>query len=84
MATSSGDYSWLGDGWLGCGCWWEYGGEMPCDIYHRPAGLDVDYGTPTELCRETADNSGVFVRQWTKLTFTVNCNAGTSDIVMKP
>ena len=82
--TSSGDYSWLGYGWLGCGCGWEYGGKMPCDIYHRPTALDVDYGTPTELCHETADNSGVFVRQWTKSTITVNCNAGTSKIAMKP
>jgi hypothetical protein len=26
---------------------------MPCDIYQRPDSLDVDYGEPTELCKET-------------------------------
>lgn len=43
---------------------------MLYDIYHRPAALDLDYGEPTELCHETAANSGVFVRQWTVRTST--------------
>ena len=30
------------DGWMGCGCGWEHNGKMPCDIYQRPAALDVD------------------------------------------
>lgn len=80
--ASRGNYSWLGYGWLGCGCGWEYDGKMLYDIYHRPAALDLDYGEPTELCHETAANSGVFVRQWTKSTIRVDCNAGTSDITM--
>lgn len=49
-----GNYSWLGYGWMGCGCGWEHNGKMPCDIYQRPAQLDLDYGTPTELCTETS------------------------------
>lgn len=48
-----GNYSWLGYGWMGCGCGWEHDGKMPCNIYQRPESLDVDYGVPTELCKET-------------------------------
>ena len=44
---------------------------MPCDIYQRPKAFDVDYGVPTELCHETAENSGVFQREWTRSTVTV-------------
>jgi len=32
---------------------------MPCDLYLRPAALDVDYGVPTGLCGETSANSRV-------------------------
>jgi hypothetical protein len=79
--TTRGNFSWLGYGWLGCGCGWEYDGKMPCDIYHRPASLDVDYGVPTEFCQETEE--GVFTREWSKSTVTVDCNAYTSEIRMK-
>jgi len=48
-----GPYSWLGYGWMGCGCGWEHNGKMPCDIYQRPAALDLDYGTPTEVSPST-------------------------------
>ena len=81
--ASRGDYSWLGYGWLGCGCGWEYNGKMPCDIFHRPPALDVDYGIPTGMCVETGAGSGVFTRDWTKSTVTIDCNAYTSDIKMK-
>jgi hypothetical protein len=79
--ATRGNFSWLGYGWLGCGCGWEYDGKMPCDIYHRPALLDVDYGVPMELCHET--EAGVFTREWSKSTVTVDCNAYTSEIKMK-
>ena len=82
--ASRGNFSWLGYGWLGCGCGWEYDARMPCDIYQRPAALNVDYGVPTGLCAETASDSGVFVREWTKSTVSVDCNKYTSDIKMKP
>ena len=66
---------------MGCGCGWEHGGKMPCDIYHRPAAvLDRDYGEPKGLCSETQKD--VFVRHWTKSTVTVDCNAYTSTIQM--
>lgn len=50
----------------------------PCDIYQRPEALDLDYGVPTGLCKETA--AGVFEREWSKSTVTVNCNAYTSAV----
>jgi hypothetical protein len=37
--ASRGPYAWLGYGWMGCGCGWEYNGKMPCDIYQRPSDL---------------------------------------------
>ena len=79
--ATRGPFSWLGYGWMGCGCGWEHGGKMPCDIYQRPAALDEDYGIPTGLCRET--RPGQFVREWTKATVTVNCNTYTSKIDKK-
>ena len=82
--TSRGNFSWLGYGWLGCGCGWSNDGKMPCNVYPRPRALDLDYGTPTQLCQETAPGSGVFEREWTKSTVTVDCNAYTSEIKMKP
>ena len=29
--TSRGNFSWLGYGWLGCGCDWSNDGKMPCN-----------------------------------------------------
>ena len=26
--ATRGPYSWLGYGWMGCGCGWEHGGKM--------------------------------------------------------
>ena len=57
-------------------------GKMPCDIYQRPAALDLDYGTPTALCSETAPGSAVFSRNWSKSRVTVDCNTYTSHIRM--
>jgi hypothetical protein len=79
--AARGNYSWLGYGWMGCGCGWEFDGKMPCDIYQRPEGTDLDYGTPTALCSET--DSGVFTREWTKASVSVDCNTYTSEIKMK-
>ena len=40
--ASRGNYSWLGYGWMGCGCGWSDGAQMACDLYQRPAALDLD------------------------------------------
>eukprot|EP01052_Picozoa_sp_SAG31_P033519 SAG31_NODE_3800_length_3870_cov_2.092814_3_plen_62_part_00 len=54
---------------------------MPCDVYTRPPQLDLDFGQPIELCHEDAD--GLFTREWSKATVTVNCNSYTSEIKLK-
>jgi hypothetical protein len=67
-----GDYAWLGYGWLGCDLEYVY-----------PPEFNVDYGVPTGTCTETAPNSGVFTRDWTKATVQMNCNTYTGTITMK-
>ena len=64
---------------MGCGCGWDGGGRMPCDLYERPAALEADVGAPTELCHES---DGVFTRRWAKSTVTVDCNAYTAKVEM--
>ena len=81
--AARGNYSWLGYGWMGCGCGWEHNGVMPCNIYDRPAALDVDYGVPIGRVKETKQGSGIFHREWTKATVRVDCNAYDATITMK-
>ena len=59
--------------WLGCS-----------KFYHFPPELNLDYGTPTGLCKETAEGSEVFVREWSKSTVQMDCNTYTPTITMKP
>ena len=64
--------------------------------FPRPAALDVDYGEPAkardadgqetdadEYCHETAPNSGVFVREYTKASVQLDCGAFEAKITMK-
>merc|ERR1719331_1751610 len=67
-----GPYAFLGHGWLGCS-----------REYQVPEQINWDYGTPTGLCKETAPNSGVFVREWTKATIQMDCNTWTPKITLK-
>ena len=67
-----GPYALLGHGWLGCS-----------RDYQVPPELNGDYGEPTELCHETGTNTGVFTRDWTKSTITMDCNTWTPTITMK-
>jgi hypothetical protein len=71
-----GKYSYLGHGWLACS-----------REYQFPDALTFDYGIPipTEdsVCIETAVNSMIFTRDYTKATITLDCNTWTSSIVMK-
>ncbi len=57
-----GEYAWLGHGWLGCS-----------RDYTVPEQFSWDFGEPTELCSETAPNSGVFTRDWTKASIQMDC-----------
>eukprot|EP00759_Apiculatamorpha_spiralis_P046574 PhF_6_TR42883/c0_g1_i2/m.64969 len=66
-----GPYAVLGHGWLGCS-----------KHYLFPEELNLDYGTPIGLCQETAPNSGVFVRNWTKAAVKMDCNTWTPTITM--
>ena len=67
-----GPYAWLGHGWKGCS-----------KNYPFPPEFNVDYGEPTGLCRETAPNSGVFTREWSKATVTMDCKAWKGTITKK-
>ena len=51
--------------------------------YEFPPALNADYGVPTGLCTETAPNSGVFTRDWTKASVKMDCNAYKGTITMK-
>jgi hypothetical protein len=62
----------LGHGWLGCS-----------HFYVFPEELNGDYGEPTEICKETAPNSGVFTREWTKASVQMDCKTYTPTITMK-
>ena len=58
------------------------------DRYVFPDALNVDYGEPVGqgvagLCHETAPNSGVFARDYTKATVQMDCNTWTPTITMK-
>lgn len=76
-----GDYAWLGYGWLGCGCGWEDDGTLDCAGFPRPEGMDVEYGEPDGLCEEVVE--GVFVREWSGATVTMDCGSNKASIVMK-
>lgn len=67
-----GPYAWLGHGWRGCS-----------RQYLFPDELNVDYGVPSGLCKETAPNSGVFTRDFSKSTVQVDCGTWTPTITMK-
>ena len=70
---SRDDYAFFGHGWEGCSLNYEF-----------PAALSADYGVPVdELCRETAPNSQIFVREWTKSTIQMDCTSWTPTITMK-
>ena len=85
-----GPYSWLG--WGTWGMTWPFNpepahGELP-PLPHgvpRPPELDKDYGHPLEICHEqfSSDGSGVFVREWSKVRVTLDCNSFEAWIVEK-
>lgn len=64
----------FGYGWTGC-----------ADATHpftKPANLDVDYGEPLGFCEETGAGTGVFTREYTKSTFSLDCNSFTANITL--
>jgi hypothetical protein len=67
-----GPYSFLGHGWRGCS-----------KEYLFPYELNMDYGTPSGLCTETAPKSGVFTRDWSRVTVSMDCNTYTPSFKWK-
>eukprot|EP01052_Picozoa_sp_SAG31_P025410 SAG31_NODE_2226_length_6149_cov_9.156198_2_plen_260_part_00 len=68
-----GPHAWLGHGWSGCD-----------QVYERPLALDIDYGEPLGLCRETVPGkSGVFTREYSKSVVHLDCNSWSGNITIK-
>ena len=52
--------------------------------YLRPEALDKDDGEPVDsYCNETAPNSGIFVREWTKVSVQMDCGNWKAAITPK-
>ena len=66
-----GKYSWLGWGWMGCS-----------HEYYFPPEFNLDYGEPDGICQETSEK-GVFSREFSKASVTMDCNTWTPTIEMK-
>ena len=68
-----GPYAYIG--WGVWGVTWPgiYGQDTGSAPLPLPAELSADYGVPTGSCSETAPNSGIFVRKWSKATVQLNC-----------
>jgi hypothetical protein len=46
--------------------------------------FDVDYGEPIDaICHETAGNSSVFVREFSKATIQMNCSSWQPTVMFK-
>lgn len=70
-----GPFAWLGHGWHGCS-----------KDYPFPKELNLDYGEPTnggEVCKETGAGTGIFTREWTKASVTMDCNKWEGTVTMK-
>jgi hypothetical protein len=67
-----GNFAFLGFGWSGCG-----------NLVTFPEVLGSDFGVPSGFCQETGTNSGVFVRDWTKASVTMDCNTYKGSVTMK-
>lgn len=65
--------------------WWTANKTRPINFRQdlRPPEFEKDYGVPTNNCSETAAGSGIFVREWSKATVTVDCNTLAGHIVLK-
>jgi hypothetical protein len=66
-------YAYLGNGWTGCSREYEYPAKQ----------FNADYGEPLGLATETAKDSGIFVREWSKATVQMDCNSYTPKITFK-
>lgn len=67
-----GPYAWLGWAWSSC-----------VDPPPRPAALDKDYGEPLGICEERGGEPGVFTREYTKASVSLDCNKWVGAINAK-
>lgn len=68
-----GPFAWLGHGWKGCS-----------KNYPFPPEFNLDYGEPVDkVCKETAPQSGVFAREWSKASVQMDCNTWKPTITFK-
>jgi hypothetical protein len=74
-----GKYAWIGYSWSQC---WGWNGHKG-DYFLRPDEFDYEVGRPLELCHETAPGSGVWKRQWSKATATVDCHTMNATIKLE-
>jgi hypothetical protein len=59
--------------WTGCSRHYEYPAKQ----------FNADYGEPLGQATETAKDSGVFVREWSRVTVQMDCNTYTPKITFK-
>ena len=71
-----GAFAWIGYTWSQCWGWSGHKGEY----FLRLDEFDYDVGEPLELCRETAQGSGVWERRWSKATVSVDCSSMNATI----
>lgn len=68
-----GPFAWLGHGWMGCS-----------KDYPFPPEFNLDYGEPVDkICKETAPNSGIFTREWSRAVVSMDCSTYTPTITWK-
>ena len=88
--TARGPYAWLGWAWVGCAG--SRGPGFPNNDGVPPIHpgtkwhtkvLSTDYGTPLGHCTETAPNSNVFTREWSKASVAIDCGKWEGTIKMK-
>ena len=74
-----GEYAYLSTGWSGCGS------SVSDHAYGwNEQWLDADYCQPVdEVCKETAPNSGVFTREWSKAVVQMDCNKWEPTVTWK-
>ena len=74
-----GAYAWIGYSWVGC-----TGSSVPGSghgAYVLPASTQVDYGSPQGFCTEASP--GVFRREWSRATVSMDCGTMKPTITMK-
>lgn len=78
-----GAYAYIGYAWLGCihPDGFVQGNTPGWEGYPMPPELKKDYGVPVDAdCRETGDDTGVFVREWSKASVQMDCGTYRATI----